>query len=125
MAAGIRPSAMIFHEQPTDPWTPYDFMLLEAYQILQDETCNQCGNPIWVCRSEDPNVTFKIRNSVCFADREFKKWEKSKQKQAERLKKGAWEPEPGEEWYPVAVTVDGGPLPSRNDYLRSLADRME
>lgn len=100
-------------------------MLLEAYQILQDETCSQCGNPIWICRSEDPNVQFKIRNSVCFADREFEKWKKRQQDTAKRLKKDNWEPDPGEEWYPVPYTVDGGPFPSRDDFLRSLADRMD
>lgn len=117
---------MIFYEQPSDPWTPYDFKLLEAYQTLQDETCNKCGNPVWICHSEDTRVTFKMRSSVCFAEREQVRWEKQKQNNAKQKNKkdGHWEPEPGEDWYPVPETTDGEPFPTRNDYYRSLADRM-
>lgn len=110
---------MIFHEQPTDPWTPYDFTLLEAYQILQDETCNQCGNPIWICHSTDSNITFEMKSTTCFAVRTEEKWRDNK-KMLSKGKAKEWEPDPGEDYYPVPKTVDGGPFPSRDDYLRSL-----
>jgi len=110
---------MIFYEQPTDPWTPYDFKLLEAYQILQDETCNQCGNPIWICHSTDSNVTFKMQSSTCFAVRAEQRWAEDK-KRLSKGKKKEWEPAPGEDWFPVPETVDGGPFPTRDDFYRSL-----
>lgn len=111
---------MIFYEQPNAPWTEFDFKLLEAYQILQDETCPSCGNPIWVCRTENRDVRFKMQSSTCFADKEQENWEKQKKK----VNKD-WKPAAGEQWYPVPVTISGGPLPTREDYHRELADRME
>lgn len=111
---------MIFHEQPTEEWSSFDFRLVEAYQILQDETCPSCGNPIWICRSTNDNVRFKIEKTTCFAEREYKMWEERKRK-----RKKDWEPDPGDQWYPLAVTIDGGLLPSREDYYKELAAKME
>lgn len=63
---------MVFHEQPTDPWTDADFRLLEAYQILQDETCGNCGHPIWLCRSNE--VLWAVRSATCQAERTVAEW---------------------------------------------------
>lgn len=108
---------MIFHEQPTAQWTRFDFMLLEAYQMLQDETCNQCGNPIWLCRSTDRNLQFKMEKSTCYAVRAEEQWMKRK-----RTTKKEWEPDPGDTWFPVPYTVDDSPLPTRFDYYRQLVE---
>lgn len=126
MTAGIRPLSLLFHEQPTDPWKKADFLLLEAYQILQDETCPTCGNPIWICRAEDDNIRFKMESSVCFADKTETEWRNQKDRNAKRVgKKEAWEPAPGEQWFPIPITQDGGPLPTRFAYYKGLADKME
>lgn len=60
---------MIYWDQPTDDWTPLDFQLLEAYQIIEDEKCPQCGNPIWLCRSDNSFVEWPVQESVCYASR--------------------------------------------------------
>ena len=65
---------MIFHEQPTDPWNEIDFRLLEAYQIIEQETCAACGQPIWLCRSEDRNLTFELHTTTCYGDKRIKEW---------------------------------------------------
>lgn len=75
---------MLFHEQPTDPWKPLDFKLLEAYQILQDEMCPKCGHPIWLCRSTDPRVQFKVSANVCYAERALKEYEDQDRPRKER-----------------------------------------
>ncbi len=115
---------MIFYEQPTDPWTPYDFKLLEAYQILQDETCPTCGNPIWICRTTNSDVVFKMRKTTCFAEREEKRWHAEKEKRFKPVKGGPqhWEPEPGDQWFPVAETISGEPLPGRDAYYKEMAE---
>lgn len=46
-------------------WTARDRALLEAYQIIEDETCPECQNPIWLCTSGDPNIGFKVHKHVC------------------------------------------------------------
>lgn len=105
---------MLFHEQPSDPWVPFDFMLLEAYQTLEDETCGECGNPIWVCRNEEANnVGFKVKVTKCFAKAELDKWTEKENKKTN--KKGF-----GEIPYIVAYTYDDGPMPTRRSYLESI-----
>jgi hypothetical protein len=118
MAAGIRPSSLLFREQPNDPWTDIDFLLVEAMQILEDETCDRCGNPIWVCRNEDAdNVGFKIKTAKCFGDAELDKWREQEEKKKNKKKKY------GEYPYVVAYTYDDGPLPSRSQFYKSLEER--
>jgi hypothetical protein len=111
---------MLFHEQPSDPWTPFDFMLVEALQILEDETCSDCGNPIWICRnSEATNVGFKIKTSTCFAKAELDRWRDAEEKKNKNKKKY------GETPYIVAYTYDDSPMPSREQYYRGLLDKIE
>jgi hypothetical protein len=109
---------MLFHEQPTDPWTSFDFILLEAYHTLQEETCGECGNPIWVCRNEDAtNVGFKVKTSKCFAKAELERWQEKEDKKNSKKKSY------GEYPYTVAYTYDGGDLPTRNSYYRGMYEK--
>lgn len=61
---------MILHTQPNKPWTEYDFLLLEANQILEMEKCPQCGLPKWICHNDDGDLDFRVRKDVCYAMRE-------------------------------------------------------
>lgn len=107
---------MIFYEQPNEKWTRFDFLLLEAYQILQDETCPQCGQPVWLCRSTDSNVNIKVRKATCFVTAEVEK-KKTRDEKNKRGLKG------GEYYYPVIETIQKGTeLPTRRDYYESLSD---
>ena len=107
---------MLFHEQPDLPWTKFDFLLLEAYQILQDETCSMCGSPIWICRNEyASNVGFKIKSAKCFAKAELDKHNERQEKKKSKSKKH------GEQDYVVPYAYDDGDLPSRMSYLTALA----
>jgi len=109
---------MLFHEQPSDPWVPFDFMLLEAYQILQDETCNECGNPIWVCRNEDANwIGFKVKTTKCYAKAEMDKWQEKQEKNTKKKY--------GEIAYVVPYSYDDTPMPGRRDFYMSLSDKIE
>jgi hypothetical protein len=109
---------MLFHEQPTEPWNDFDFLLIEAYQTLQDETCSQCGNPIWICHNEEAShVGFKIKNSKCFAQAELEKYQEKEDNKKTKKKKY------GERPYIVAFTYDGSEFPSRTEYYQSLSQR--
>ena len=92
-------------------------MLVEAMQILEDETCNQCGNPIWVCRNETANnVGFKVKEAKCFATAELEKWQEKEEKKNSKKKKYGSYP------YTIAYTYDGSDMPSRMDFYRALAE---
>lgn len=109
---------MLFREQPTDPWTELDFLLVEAIQILEDETCPECGNPIWVCRNESAaNVGFKVKVATCYAKAELDKWTEKESKKKETAKKHGQYP------YTVAYTYDGSDMPSRMQFYQELSKR--
>jgi hypothetical protein len=111
---------LLFKEQPNDPWTDIDFLLVEAMQILEDETCGQCGNPIWICRNEGAaNVGFKVKTATCFADAELEKWrEKEDKKKSKKKTYGAYP-------YTVPYTYDGSDLPSRAQFYKNMAEKHE
>ena len=115
---------MIFRAQPSDPWEPFDFALLEAYQTLKDETCSQCGHPVWLCRSTDRAIIFKSKQTTCQATRALENTKDSKKPQKDRAKadeKKEW----GRFWYtevdinPVEKAA-GVKLPGRDEYYKSL-----
>ena len=120
LAAGIRPTAMLFHEQPTGPWSEMDFRWLEAYQITQDEICPQCGNPIWLCRSTDDRISWTKHESVCRATKEKEnlEWKQTHKKAATAEDRKAmgrivFMTPTVSSWYP-----EGTLLPTREDYYR-------
>ncbi len=111
---------MLFHEQPSEEWNEFDFLLLEAYQMLQDEICTDCGNPIWICHNEEAaNVGFKVKTTKCFAKAELERWQEKEDKK--KTKRKAY----GERPYIVAYTYDGSEMPTRSDYYQSLAKSDE
>lgn len=131
ITARIRPCSMIFYEQPTDPWVKFDFMLIEAYQILQDETCPKCGHPVWLCRSEANTVQFKVGVNICYAERALKEYEDQKKSRGEREKdkktRGEWGT-----FYSLSPFVPEnveGKLPTRSDFYDQMsvkaADKIE
>ena len=110
---------MLFHEQPNKKWTKFDFLLIEAYQMLQDETCQLCGNPVWICINEfADNVGFKIKTAKCFAKAELDMYQEREEKKNKKRKRH------GEQEYIVAYTYDNGDFPSRMSYLNALAEKI-
>jgi hypothetical protein len=95
-------------------------MLIEAMQILEDETCKECGSPIWICRNEAAaNVGFKVKTTKCFAKAELERWQEKEDKK--KTKRKAY----GERPYIVAYTYDGSEMPTRSDYYQNLAKSDE
>lgn len=117
---------MIFYEQPTDPWVKFDFMLIEAYQILQDETCPKCGHPVWLCRSSDPRVQFRVTSNVCFAERALKEYEDQKKPRTQREKDMKTRKEWGS-FYSTSPFVPKnieGELPTRTEFYEEMAAKV-
>lgn len=110
----LPPTVMLQEDrQPTEGWSGADKKLAKAWTILQKETCGKCGQPLWVCRSSNRDLLFKVRKGLCYASAELEKWEAGKNS---TLKKGE---------YPYILAEmrnETDPLPSRRDYLKELAD---
>lgn len=115
---------MIFYEQPTDPWTPFDFKLLEAYQMLQDELCPKCGHPVWLCRSESNRVQFKVRAAVCYAERALREKEDQSKKPNDREKDRSVRQSWGEFFYTQPFIPENveGELPTRMEFYTGFAE---
>ena len=119
LALHLRPSAHILAlKKPTADWSQHDHTLAMAYSVLESETCDKCGHPIWVCRNTDNRITFRVETYTCFADKELqktrKKWEERNKGKPnkERLKDGEYE-------YTVPKMTDDSPLPSRAEWYMS------
>jgi len=111
---GIAPSVFLYdNRQPSDPWTKEDKKLLVAWTILQKETCQECGQPLWICRSNNKELTFSVKKTICYAKAEMEKWDK---KHGKDLK-------PGEIPYVLPRMLDeADPLPGRQEYLEQLVE---
>lgn len=111
---GVPPTLMILDSRTTGTeWTKSDKKLAMAWTILQRETCRECGQPLWICRSDNKSLTFSIRTDTCYAKAALDKWGESKQ--GKNLKKG-------EAPYVVPNMRSEEPLPSRRSYLERLAE---
>jgi hypothetical protein len=99
--------------QPSDGWTEFDKKLAVAFQILEDETCSDCGVPIWLAHSDDKDIIFEVKSRVCYscAAVEAAQEKKSRRKPAKGLKR-----------FLTTRTRDDTPhLPSRRKYLERQA----
>jgi len=117
---------MLFYTQPNLPWEPFDFKLIEAFQILEDETCPKCGQPTWLCRSTDPRVEFSAQDTICYATRaveERRYAESNKGKSASAKERRSW----GLIEFSTPFVPDNieGELPTRSDYYESFNTESE
>jgi hypothetical protein len=93
-------------------------MLIEAMQILEEETCKECGSPIWVCRNEfASNVGFKVKVATCFAKAELDRWNEREDKKKSSKKRH------GEYPYVVPYTYDDTDLPTRRSFYKAMYEK--
>jgi hypothetical protein len=117
----VRPSAIVYGKSANQDWDALDRALIEAYQILEDERCPECGQPTWICRNDDPNIQFEIKKDVCYAKRALEEKNadlKDIKNAKDRAKaKASW----GAIEYPTPFTLDESPLPTRKEYYDRVA----
>lgn len=90
----IPPTVLLLRDrQPSDGWSQVDKKLAVALQILEDETCSDCGIPVWLGHSDDKDIQFEVKSRVCYScaeiekDQEEKPGRKSKRKPTKGEKK--------------------------------------
>ena len=113
ISIGKPPLALVL-EEPGRDWTRWDFRLVKGL-IIHDETITSSGVPIYWDRSErvDFEVGVAYSKSKAALDRAEEKEEKSKSKSY------------GKVFYPIPRTVDGGPMPTMEEWLEERAKHKE
>lgn len=107
----LPPTSFILNKDPSEGWSREDKKLAMALTILEKETCQKCGQPLWICRSDNRNLLFKVKRDTCYATAELEKDQKKKQRK---------ELKPGEYEYVVPFMRPDGPFPSRKEYLTAM-----
>lgn len=93
-------------------WSKLDVLVMQAYQIVEEERCSQCGLPRYLCHSDDPRLQVRIKEDSCYAKQEVDKYEEGRK---EGSKSGSA--------YPEFYTTDGTPLTDfRALYYKQLSD---
>lgn len=110
---GLRPTTFIGDGDPRGEWSREDKKLAMAHTILQHETCQKCGQPLWICRSSNNQLLFKTKKGMCYASAEHEKSAEGRQNQ--NLKKGQY-------LFTVPYMLDDSPFPSRREYLQGLSE---
>lgn len=112
----LPPTMMIYVDKQPDTWTKQDKKLAMAWKMLERERCQYCGQPLWICRSGNNQLGFKVRTDTCYADAELN---------LPRNKKNAENLKPGEHQYVVPYMLNNEPLPSRHAYMTELREDTE
>lgn len=107
---GLPPLAVIGEDPAHKDWTQWDYRLLKAYELYNDMKNNQ-GFPMYWDRSD--RVRFDIESytskSKAALDRAEEQASKSKAKNHGKI------------LYAVPKTIDGGPLPTLEEFLEDQA----
>jgi hypothetical protein len=110
--AGKPPTAMILSDPDHTEWDRMDYHMVKAYHMKQGF---MSGNfPVWIDRSD--RVIFEMKSFIS------KSTAASERKQLQESK-GGKSPTPGQQWYPVPVTIDGGPLPTYAEWAEEQAEK--
>lgn len=110
---GLPPTSFLMNKEPSEGWSREDKKLAIALTIIKHETCGKCGQPVWICRSTEKGLLFKTKKATCYASAELER--DAEKKENKKLK-------PGEFLYVVPYMYNDTNLPSRSDYLKSLAE---
>lgn len=116
---GHCPSAALLNKpNPMGEWSKVDYLLVDAFYVLDSEKCTRCNNPIWLCHSTDNRIEFTVKVRTCYATAELEDYENNKQ--TTKLSSGE---------YLIATPIglenpDGSyePLPSRHEAYEKMPD---
>lgn len=76
---GQRPTAALLYDpNPKGEWDKLDYLIQDAYFVMDREICTICNNPIWLCHSTDNRIEFEVQKRTCYAKAEIEDFEKSK-----------------------------------------------
>lgn len=74
---GQRPvAALLCEPDPNTGWTQEDYLIQDAFFMMETEVCTICNNPIWLCHSTDNRIDFSVKTRTCYAKAEMEDFEK-------------------------------------------------
>lgn len=111
-------AALTYDPNPNGEWTKLDYLIQDAYYIMDREICGICNNPIWLCHSTDNRIEFEVLKRTCYAKAEIEDFEKSP---------GGKTLDSGEYLTAKPIGLDDGqgnyePLPNRREAYERLND---
>jgi hypothetical protein len=77
---------MILGTDNRDRWSKWDILLAQAYQILEDERCPQCGLPRYICQNDDRDIDFRVETEQCAAMEKKESFEQREQEKRDKKK---------------------------------------
>lgn len=101
-----------------------------AYQILQDETCQTCGTPVWIGHNEDNTIVFEVDEANCYSCAELERYREEVRKRSEGRESSRYGitefvvPHRDMGTDPYGVPLEYGPLPSREEALIYMEQRQ-
>lgn len=104
MKSNLPPLAVIF-DDPDRKWTFWDTRLIKAMELHAELTAG--GIPVYWDKSE--RVRFEVKSTVS-------KYKAALDRAEEKAREGEAK-NYGKSFYAVPITIDGGPLPSLEEYL--------
>ncbi|MDL5351102.1 hypothetical protein [Microbacterium sp. zg-YB36] len=108
---------MILGADNRKKWSKQDVLVMQAYQMVQDERCTQCGLPRWLCHNKDARLQVRIKEDECWVKPELKAHEESRSKDDNFI---------GGTAYPEVYDRRGAPLHTfRASYYKQLAEERE
>jgi len=100
---GLRPTTLLMNRQPYSKWSGLDRLLLRAYQTFEDENSKESGLPLWLTRSNDPDIHFNIESREDRAAVALAVWDKEQSDKGDKAPKGMTR-------YAVPVNANGEPI---------------
>lgn len=106
---GQPPCAMILSNPKITEWTEVDYRLVKAYYLKQNMMSGSF--PVWIDRSD--RVSFEVKT---FISRSEAALERRQEQENAKSNSGH-----GIRYYAVPQTMDGGPMPTMQEYLEAEA----
>ena len=95
-------------------WSLWDRLIMEAYQIVENEKCDRCGLPRWICHNESNEIQYHIVRDECSTTATI-------ERQSEDDEKNKYKAH-GEQLSAEPYSVEGKPLIEyRDTYYEQLA----
>lgn len=115
----IPPTVLMLNDrQPSDGWSVVDKKLAIAFQILEDETCGDCGIPIWIGHSDEEDILFEIKSRVCYSCAEIEN-----QREKAESRKNKRKPSKGEKHF--LAQHETGVIHTREEFYIAEAAKIE